>query len=100
MNICVVAKEALKGKEQLDKEVAGIEAELPGYDELEKLKSEVANVTKNIEEANKRLAVNEKTIADSKIELENLKEEQKSLKDVGVNIQKYNTELDKVKNGK
>lgn len=93
-----VAKEALKGKEQLDKEVAGIEAELPGYDELEKLKSEVANVTKNIEEAKKRLAVNEKTIADSKIELENLKEEQKSLKDVGVNIQKYNTELDKVKN--
>lgn len=82
------AKEALKDKDKLTKEAAGIEGDMPSFDSLEKLNKEIADTKKQIEEYEKKLS----SISDSKEsitkKLADSKEQQAALKDAGANLEK------------
>ncbi|MBR4858868.1 MAG: SMC family ATPase [Clostridia bacterium] len=87
-------------RENISKQIAVIEAELPQYDEYEAKKSEAANLAKMLDESNKNIAgylEAQKKIAD---DLAKMKEEQKTLENAGANIEKLAREKEQYENRK
>lgn len=87
-------------QENISKQIAVIEAELPKYDEFEMKKAETVSLAKQLDESGKNLekyVEAQKKIAD---ELAKMKEEQKSLENAGANIEKLAREKEQVENRK
>ena len=82
------AKEALKDKDRLTKEAAGIEGDMTSFDNLERLNKEITDTKKQIEEYEGKLSsVNERKEFITK-KLADSKEQQAALKDAGANLEK------------
>lgn len=89
------AKETLKQREGLVKECAAIDAETAEYDKAESIQAELAGEAKALSETELLLKKKTEETAQSQTELEALKKEQASFKDVSAVIEKLNNELEK-----
>ncbi|MEE1155725.1 MAG: SMC family ATPase [Acutalibacteraceae bacterium] len=76
-------KEKLPYREELDKEIALLEAELPQYNELETSRKTLVNITNNISLQKNQYQINENKLKEIAEKIENLKKQQKLLENAG-----------------
>ena len=90
------AQKAYKGKDELVKAAAEIEAELENYDSVEKLQNEIDADIKEQTVSASLVEEKETKVIQIQTEIESLKKEQASFKDVSTVIEKLANEIDKI----
>lgn len=87
-------------QENISKQIAVIEAELPKYDELDAKKSESKKLKNQLQTCNKTLESYVKAQKEIVAEIEKMKSEQKSLENAGANREKLLREKEQAENRK
>lgn len=90
------AKNELKQKDELTKQVAEIDAELENCVQIEKLMDEIKAVGNEFSQNEEFLAKKEEEKTTTESNLKELRKECDLIKDVGISIEKLNNELEKI----
>ena len=87
-------------RDQTDKDIAAIEAELPQYDSVEALEMDISNLIQKIEANQKNLFDAQKEQGEYETKIKDAKEKIKALDGAGIRKEKLETEKEKAKNQK
>ncbi len=89
------AKEALKGKSDLEKKIAVIDAQLPNYDAVDKVSGDIKDIQGAIEKCSADIETVDRSKKVMEDELGDLKKEQETIKDSSAEIEKLKGLIEK-----